>query len=130
MLVRRELVSDGERALAARGELAVEGMALIPGLDLQRLGHDGSGIGEGYSGLACNGGNCCPTGLLVRFGGLLPRRKRLGVGAPVSFASCPREGFNTGVCHLIDDARGVVMASAKAMPHPPAAGPSVRPFPA
>src|SRR5580692_7485510 len=130
MLVRRELVSDGQRALAASGELGVEGVALIPGLDLQRLGHDGSGIGEGDSGLARNGGNCCPPRLLLRFRDLLPRRKRLGVGPPVSLVSCPGEGFEAGVWPLLDDGRGGVMASPKAMPRPLAAGPFVRPFPA
>jgi hypothetical protein len=101
------LVAHDQCAVAARDEFGVEGVALVPDLDVERLGGDGLDIGERDASLASDGGHGGLPGLVLLLGDVFPRRERLGMSAAVSFVRGSCEVFEAGAGHLIDDARGV-----------------------
>src|SRR5215469_14960962 len=98
MVARGELVADGQVALAARGEVGLEGVALVSCLNDQGPG-GGRLLDEGGAGLRGDSGNGDSPGLLLRLGGLLPRRQLSGMRAAVGFIGCSCEVFEAGTGH-------------------------------
>jgi DNA-binding transcriptional LysR family regulator len=77
------IVADGQRALAADGEVLVEGVGLISGLDDDRRSVDS--FCEGGLARVGNGGHRHYPGLLLLCGGVLPAREGFRLGAAMSF---------------------------------------------
>src|SRR5215469_5027081 len=99
-----ELVADREGALTAGGEVGVEGVALVSGLDEQGpVG--GYRLNDRAAGLRGDGGRDGSPGLLLRLGHLFPRRQGSGLGLAVGLVGGPGEVIEAGTAHLIDDAR-------------------------
>src|SRR5215469_11832985 len=99
MVARGELVADGQVALAARGEVGLEGVALVSCLDDQGPG-GGCLLDEGGAGLRGDRGHGRSPGLLLLLGGLLPRRQVCGVRTTVGFIGCSCEVFEAGIGHI------------------------------
>ncbi len=98
-----EFVLDNELALTADGEVGVEALALVPGLDDQRSG--ARGLGDGLAGLRGNGGHGGSPGLLLLLGGSFPGWEGFGVGVSVSFVR--------SLCEAIEGAGHVSIMPAR-----------------
>ena len=86
-----EVVVNSEVAFTASGEVGMEGMAPVSGLDDQGPGV--RRLGEGMAGLSGAGGHGGRPGLLLLLGDVFPRRERGGEGSTVGFVSSLCEAF-------------------------------------
>jgi hypothetical protein len=92
-----EVIVDNELALTANGEVSVEALALVPGLDDQ--GRGVSCLGDGLAGLRGDRRYGRHPGLSLLFGGIFPGWEGFGVGATMSFVRSLGEAFE-GASHV------------------------------
>src|SRR5439155_10801532 len=105
-------------ALPARGELGVEDVGLVAGLEDDRPGR--RSLGEGGLPRARDRGDSGPPGLFLLRADVFPGREGAGMGTPVGFVAGPGETVEIGTGHqsIMPEQRGDDATGDDVLPRP------------